>query len=190
MVFSPSISFLFFPHPRPFSYSPLTAESLNSLELLYGEAVTRTDIDGIEAEKKRIEFLQKIAQGKKNLHLNSSTSAGKGSVNSHCLYSLPLTPFTVHSNIPAYPAISGQHSSSLLSSGYDMILIIISTTLSPLLSSLPVPSLLSSLPSPFANSFPLLPLTNPPRTLSLTHTFTLSHYQTYTFTHTGKRVYT
>jgi hypothetical protein len=67
--------------------SPLPEESLNSLELLYGEAVTRTDIDGIEAEKKRIEILQKTAQDKKNKHLNSSTSAGKGSLKCYCLYS-------------------------------------------------------------------------------------------------------
>ena len=52
-------------------------ESMNSLELLYGEAVSCSDIDGIEAENMRQELLLKSAQLKKdNAKLKNAQNRG------------------------------------------------------------------------------------------------------------------
>ena len=58
-------SFLLFSFLLFSSYLLLGAESLNSLELLYGEAVSRCDIDGIESEQTRLKLFQLKCQEKK-----------------------------------------------------------------------------------------------------------------------------
>ena len=52
--------------PSPTTHHPPPLESLDSLELLYGEAVSRADIDGIEAEEMRLLLVQKRLQEKKD----------------------------------------------------------------------------------------------------------------------------
>lgn len=50
---------------------------MNSLELLYGEAVSCSDIDGIEAEKMRQEIKFKSAQFKRdNARLKNAQNRG------------------------------------------------------------------------------------------------------------------
>ena len=58
----------------------VSSDSLNSLELLYGEAVSRADLDGVEAEAMRVALVLKRQQEKRErarADINESASRGE-----------------------------------------------------------------------------------------------------------------